>query len=94
MADILWRRATDGALRVWLMNGATYVNSITLQTEPNLDWKVGGVGAYAGTSPNDIVWYNTATNDVRIWRMRDTSLVSSHFVYKAQNGWWKAMGSR
>jgi len=93
-ADILWRRATDGALRVWYMNNRTWLGTGTLPTESNLDWKVGGVGAYSGTSPNDIVWYNSATNDVRIWKMRGTTRLSSHSVAQAQNGWWKAMGSR
>jgi hypothetical protein len=94
LADILWRRATDGAMRVWYMNDRVWLGTATLPLEGDLNWKVGGVGAYSGTSPNDIVWYNTATNDVRIWKMRGTTRVSSHFVNKGQNGWWKAMGSR
>jgi hypothetical protein len=43
-ADILWRNATNGLNRLWLMNTATITSSSRLVDVTDINWKIVGNG--------------------------------------------------
>jgi len=75
--DLLWRNATTGQNRIWLMSYATLSSVATLPTTAVLDWKVGGVGDMNGDGYQDIVLHNPTTGGNAVWLMHDASYVGS-----------------
>jgi hypothetical protein len=58
-SDILWRHATTGQNHLYLMNGATILNSVSTVTVPTPDdWKVVGSGDYNGDGNSDMLFRN------------------------------------
>jgi len=74
-ADILWRRATDGALSAWLMNGGTVLSGVGIGTV-GLDWTLSGAGDLNADFSPDIVWRHASDGAVSAWLMNGVTVVS------------------
>ncbi|AGY60627.1 choice-of-anchor tandem repeat GloVer-containing protein [Gloeobacter kilaueensis] len=101
-SDILWRYQGTGSKQgfnqVWQMNGTSYVTSISLKTETDLSWQIGGTGDYTGDGKPDILWrYNgggAKQGFDQIWQMNGTSYASSVSLNTVSDLNWKIRGPR
>jgi hypothetical protein len=75
--DIAWQHAGDGTLAVWLMNGTTVTEtvSVTPTGVPDLLWKVVGVGDFNGDGSSDLLWRHMGTGDLNSWLMNGLSRI-------------------
>ena len=72
--DILWRNTSSGANRIWLMsNTGTLLSTVSLQSEPDLNWQIAGAGDFNNDGMQDIVWRNYSTGQNVVWLMSNTS---------------------
>jgi hypothetical protein len=79
--DIFWRFKPDGKLSVWLMNGTNFVAQAPLLygsnyvyiTDPELNWKVVGVGRFGGPSSSDVLWQHKTTRQLALWYFNGTA---------------------
>jgi hypothetical protein len=72
--DILWRNA-DGAVEVWLMNGATTSAANNLGILSNA-WSIVGTGDFNGNGTSDIL-FRSNTGGIQIWFMNKSGTVAS-----------------
>ncbi|BAC91568.1 gll3627 [Gloeobacter violaceus PCC 7421] len=82
--DILWRNnlvqpgnTQQGLNSVWLMNGTTYVGSVSLPAQLDSNWRIRGAGDFNGDGSPDIVWRNFATGANVLWLMDGVILTST-----------------
>jgi FG-GAP-like repeat len=75
--DILWRDSA-GDLAVWLMNGATVMDSAALGSVPGT-WSIVGTGDFNGDGKTDILWQDTS-GDLAIWFMDGEQVVGSAMI--------------
>ncbi|WP_187293855.1 FG-GAP-like repeat-containing protein [Gloeobacter kilaueensis] len=101
-SDILWRYQGGGSKQgfnqVWQMNGTSYVTSISLKTETDLSWQIGGAGDYTGDGKVDILWRyqggGAKQGNNQIWRMNGTSYASSVVLNTVSDLNWRIRGPR
>jgi hypothetical protein len=77
LEDILWRD-TSGNVGVWLMNGATIMQTAS-PGAANTSWAVAETGDYDGDGMSDILWRN-ANGTVAIWFMNGTQISGAAYV--------------
>lgn len=46
--DILWRNTSTGENYVWYMDGVTLIGSAQINTVPDTDWQIVGIGDFNG----------------------------------------------
>jgi hypothetical protein len=84
-ADILWRH-DDGAVEMWLMDGATVLQTATLMPGGSA-WRVQLVGDFNGDMRNDLVWRNDADGSVGLWLMDGTTRLERKTLMGPGSGW-------
>ncbi|MBC8122426.1 MAG: VCBS repeat-containing protein, partial [Gemmatimonadaceae bacterium] len=92
--DILWRNESTGANVVWLMNGTSFVSTVTLPTVTNLDWQIRATGDLSSDGRPDILWRNESTGANVAWLMNGTSFVSTVTLPTVTNLDWQMHGPR
>ena len=83
-SDILWQ-STSGARIIWLMNGTTFVRSVSLGTVAT-SWNIVGSGDFNGDGKPDILWQNTSGGR-SIWLMNGTTFVRSVSLGTVATSW-------
>jgi len=84
-ADILWRH-DDGAVEMWLMDGATVLQSSALMPGGSA-WRVQLVGDFNGDMRNDLVWRNDADGSVGLWLMDGATRLERKTLMGPGTGW-------
>ena len=90
--QLVWRNIVTG--QVYLMtvtaSGGTFSQSGQLiYTEPNLAWKIVGVGDFNGDGKSDLLYRNDATGQVYMFLMNGPSIAGGGMVYSEANLAWK-----
>jgi len=75
-SDLVWQNTATGERVVWLMNGTTYLSSVSLGAIPT-DWSIVGLGDFNADGHPDIVWQNAATGECVLWFMDGATYLSS-----------------
>jgi hypothetical protein len=80
--DIVLRNYSTGENRVWLIQptglGVVQLKATQiLESEPNVNWLLVGVGDYNSDGFNDILWHNGLSGETRIWLMNRVSHAST-----------------
>jgi hypothetical protein len=78
-SDILLRRASDGRVDMWMINGTSMASSTTLYTD--IAWTVVGTGDFNGDGKSDILLRRASDGRVDIWLMNGASKASSATLY-------------
>jgi probable HAF family extracellular repeat protein len=86
MGDILWYQASGSNVAVWLMNGATLLQSVPLGSAPSTSWAIVGTGDFNADGKTDILWRDNSGN-IAIWFMNGTSVSSSVGVGNVSTMW-------
>ena len=81
MGDILWRDSVTGDVNIWLMNGASILQSAMVATVPT-NWVVAGAD-----SKGDIFWRNNTTGDVAMWVMNGTTVAQTVDFGSVTSNW-------
>jgi hypothetical protein len=75
--DLLWRNQSTGGNTTWRMENATRINTGTLPTVADLNWKLQAVADMDLDGHADLIWRNPATSKVHIWLMNGEQQKSS-----------------
>jgi hypothetical protein len=70
-ADIVFRHAQSGTVRLWLMNGVerSAATDTTPPAEDQLEWTVVGTNDFSGDRRNDLLWRHGGSGALRVWAM-------------------------
>jgi hypothetical protein len=82
-ADIIWQNQATGGLAAWLMDGpqAFAQTGLSVASNPDLNWKIRGVGDVNGDGRADLVWQNIATGQVGVWFLNWFTVVGQTNLY-------------
>ena len=80
-ADLVFQNSANGALAVWLMNGATVVGTAwitdgagTPLIMPDPNWQIVGAGDLDRDGKADLIWRNQVTGGVGAWAMNGNAV--------------------
>ena len=73
--DLVWENTSTGKRVIWLMNGTTFVSSVSLGVVAT-DWHIAAVADYNGDGKPDILFQNVVSGDRFIWLMNGTAYSS------------------
>src|SRR5207247_5498632 len=85
--DLLWRNYSTGATMLWFQNSVTTVGTATVQSAPDVNWKIVGAGDVNGDGREDIVWHHALTGANVVWYMNRGVLMSSGTLPGADVHW-------
>lgn len=92
-ADIIWQHDGDGSLAAWLMHGQVVGEQRRLsRAQPDLSWKVRGVGDVNGDGYADLLWQNN-DGTLGVWFLQNFTVGDSFgFSMWAGDITWKVVG--
>jgi|GEM_PF-6960213 len=95
VTDFFWRNQVSGENGIWLMaENSTVLNEIvTVETEINTAWYVGGVNDFNGDGEEDLLWRNQDTGANGIWLMNDTNRIGTVDLLAQDNTDWDIFGT-
>jgi hypothetical protein len=85
--DILWRHATLGEVWLWPMDGAGRTAETYLQTVPDTNWEIRGIGDQNGDGYADILWRNKVTGAIYYWAMHGSTRLAETYVATVDPGY-------
>ncbi|MBF0550627.1 MAG: IPT/TIG domain-containing protein [Deltaproteobacteria bacterium] len=91
-ADILWRHAITGEVRLWQMNGAAIASQSSVATVSDLNWKIQGISDFSGDGNADLLWQNAITGEVDLCRMNGPVISSVVSLATVNDPNWKIQG--
>ena len=83
-SDILWRY-TNGSVAIWLMNGASVLQTASLGIVPT-GWTIAGTGNFNGDGKRDILWRDNSGN-VAIWLMNGAAVLQTASIGNVPLAW-------
>jgi hypothetical protein len=66
-SDILFLRPQTGAVREWLLDGATVTSDVAVGTAARTTDQIVGLGDYDGNGQSDILWWNPVGKKAFAW---------------------------
>lgn len=80
--DVVWQRASDGALVTWLMDGLTRSTAVWVDPPGVADasWKVVAGGDFNADGRADLLWQHQQHGGLVAWLMNGTSLASARWL--------------
>jgi hypothetical protein len=89
-SDMLWRY-TKGSLAMWLMNGASVLQTANLGIVPT-GWSIAGTGNFNGDGQRDILWRD-ASGAVAVWLMNGATVLQTANLGNVPAAWTLARTS-
>lgn len=96
-SDILWFHPPTRTLAVWFMNTTTLMSGASISTLVNTNWRVVGVGDFAGSTNGqavnvrdgkaDIVFQHNSTDVKALWIMNGLTYITSILFDDTSPGW-------
>jgi hypothetical protein len=80
--DIVWHEQTQGWVGIWLMNGRTLIQSVTLSPQAfervsDTNWKIVGVMDFNADGKPDLLWYEPNQGWLVAWLCDGLTVTSS-----------------
>jgi hypothetical protein len=69
--DLVWRNFKTAENRIWLMNGAQIISTVTLDPV-NGEWQIVGIGDLNGDQKPDLLWADFWRGRIEAWIMDGT----------------------
>lgn len=97
--DLLFQRASDGYLFVWLMDGSkvlnnkSFIDKGTSGVKFTAGWKVMGMHDFDGDGQIDLFMQNS-DNTVAIWYLNGRTILHSQIIKKLSGTGWFAVGPK
>jgi hypothetical protein len=86
--DLVWRHAGSGENAIWLMNGATYLSGIRIQSVADSNWRVVAAADFNGDGHTDLLWRNFSDGRNSVWFMQGgTYLGGASLLSVADTNW-------
>jgi len=83
--DLLWHKASTGAVKIMGMNSMLPEESISVATSSNTNLLPKGIGDFTGDGKPDILFHNQNSGNLRIWEMNGTTKVNNIQVLGSSN---------
>jgi hypothetical protein len=91
--DILWRNYSTGQNRVWLMNGVSLSQEVSLDSQADLNWRMVATGDFDSDGKVDILWRNYSNGQNRVWLMNGTAYSNSVTLNSVADANWRIAGT-
>jgi len=83
--DLLWHKASTGAIKIMEMNGMTPEANLSVVTSANLNLLPRGIADFTGEGKVDILFHNQNSGNLRIWEMDGTTKIDNIQVLGSSN---------
>jgi len=83
--DLLWHKASTGAVRIMEMNGMIPEANLSVVTSANLNLLPKGIADFTGEGKVDILFHNQNSGNLRIWEMDGTTKTDNIQVLGSSN---------
>ena len=93
-ADILWRNNATGENKIWLMNGTSVEQEVTLEPVSDVNCRIAATGDFNNDGKIDIVWRNAVTGDNMIWLMDGVKHIDTITLNPVPDLNWKIVDAR
>lgn len=84
--DLVWRNTTTGQVYIWLLDGASLIDSGS-PGGASADWLLEGAGDFNQDGRSDIFWRNGNSGQTYIWLMNGNSITGSGSPGAASADW-------
>jgi hypothetical protein len=91
--DLLWHNDITGQNFIWLMDGITMKQIVTLPGNTDHRWRVCGVGDFNGDGEQDIVFRRHSTGTNAVWFMQGTTVTGNALLPSAPKSTWRMCGT-
>jgi hypothetical protein len=92
--DVVWRRPTDGANAVWLMNGVTATSVAALPSPADPAWRLVAVADLNGDRKADLVFRHQTSGANAAVFMSQLQAVGSAALPTVADASWRLVGPR
>ena len=80
-SDFFWRHAVNGEVWLWLMNGASKMGELYINSVADPNWQIRGLADFDGDGNTDILWRHATTGVIYLWTLgRDPALVETYIA--------------
>jgi hypothetical protein len=71
--DLVWRHSISGENAIWLMHGATYLSSLTIQSVADSNWRIAGAADFNADGHMDLLWRHYGNGRNAVWFMQGST---------------------
>ena len=77
--DLVWQNTNDGSLAVWMMNGTSLLESVSMSPGKvgDTNWGISAVTDVDGDGKSDLVWQERTQGWIAVWLMNGVTLKQS-----------------
>src|SRR5262249_4876062 len=87
-ADLLWHPPRTGQLDLWLLQGLTVHDAVTLLPASDPQWHIEAVGDLDGDGQADLLWRHARTGDIALWFMHGPTVVNATLLARVDDLLW------
>jgi alpha-tubulin suppressor-like RCC1 family protein len=78
-SDFFWRHAVQGDVWLWLMNGASKMAELYINTVADPNWQIRALADFDSDGKTDILWRHATTGMIYLWTLgRDPALIETY----------------
>lgn len=86
--DLVWHNTRNGATRIWMMNGASKIDTAAVMPWRNARWQLRGVADFNSDGEADLLFRNMNNGRNRVWLMNNTEKVGTMDLPQFKHGKW------
>jgi subtilisin family serine protease len=91
--DLVWRNYSTGQNMAWNMDGARWLNSISITKQPDVNWRIVGTPDMNYDGKPDLLWRNQSTGANQVWYMNGNVRTTSVDLSPVADLNWRIVGT-
>lgn len=91
--DLVWRNYSTGQNMAWNMDGASWLNSISITKQPDVNWRIVGTPDMNYDGKPDLLWRNQSTGANQVWYMNGNVRTTSVDLSPVAGANWRVVGT-